>query len=280
MEFRPLIEMTPESLEPLVKMELDETQRLEQQELPDAESIPRPLPVKMDDTPSESSSTKNHLTGRTQEGISEILGSGRRRDATNRIILKWQAEIEEDIKREESEDQTAKDTAKVDVLSLSVLVAQGFEETAAKNALLKFDNDAQIALDYLTTSRSSAPPIISDSGEINQRELAVRLPTSLRWVRKLRERRKQDNQKKAQRGEDAPKSTTSKQTDPTEEDHPEPKLTIKIEIPSLLDLDDEEEIKNEDTKLSEAILDTKPVEVEGKVVEVVDDDKTQNFDFL
>lgn len=117
------------------------------------------------------------------------------------------------------------DSVSVDILSLAVLTAQGFSEAVAKAALTRFDNETQAALDFLLSGgeeelRAEAeaeaalaqPPAAGGGSALaaaassprkaaaaQAAELAasaalddVRLPTTLKWVQRLREIRRQE----------------------------------------------------------------------------------------
>eukprot|EP00913_Durusdinium_trenchii_P001110 g1018.t1 len=79
----------------------------------------------------------------------------------------------------------------VDPLSLSSLLSQGFEEGPARQALRKFKNDTQAALDFLI---GGGHPEEEQGGlhllGIAEQEETVRMPTTVRRVQRLKERRR------------------------------------------------------------------------------------------
>eukprot|EP00928_Gymnodinium_smaydae_P041398 TRINITY_DN28021_c0_g2_i1.p1 TRINITY_DN28021_c0_g2~~TRINITY_DN28021_c0_g2_i1.p1 ORF type:complete len:569 (-),score=129.02 TRINITY_DN28021_c0_g2_i1:178-1884(-) len=92
----------------------------------------------------------------------------------------------------------------VDPLSLSSLLSQGFEEGPARQALRKHQNDTQAAMDYL----------LNGSNEMEEKQKlmleGVRMPTSVKYVKRLRAMRKaQQEKREADRAADEAKSQDS-----------------------------------------------------------------------
>ncbi|CAK9030858.1 unnamed protein product [Durusdinium trenchii] len=135
MEFRPMVEMTPDHLEAQVEMALQE-----EEENPD-----------------------------------EVVT-----DFSARLIEK----LAKDNKNKPGEglDSAASEgpAVPVDPLSLSSLLSQGFEEGPARQALRKFKNNTQAALDFL----------IGGGQAEEQEEEPVRMPTTVPRVQRLKERRR------------------------------------------------------------------------------------------
>eukprot|EP00437_Effrenium_voratum_P000697 CAMPEP_0181429194 /NCGR_PEP_ID=MMETSP1110-20121109/17072_1 /TAXON_ID=174948 /ORGANISM="Symbiodinium sp., Strain CCMP421" /LENGTH=507 /DNA_ID=CAMNT_0023552451 /DNA_START=104 /DNA_END=1627 /DNA_ORIENTATION=+ len=136
MEFRPMVEMTPEHLEAQVEMALQEAEENQEDDV---------------------------VT-----------------DFSARLIEK----LAKDNKNKPGEglDSAADDgpSVPVDPLSLSSLLSQGFDEGPARQALRKFKNDTQAALDFL----------IGGGAAEEEAEEAVRMPTTVRRVQRLKERRR------------------------------------------------------------------------------------------
>merc|ERR1711879_839764 len=132
MEFRPMVEMTPEHLEAQVEMELQESE--------EATSI-EDVPV---------------------------------HDFSTRLIEKKA--------REDPGDGVAQ--LPVDPLSLSSLLAQGFEEGPARRALRLHQNNTQAALDWLMDGQNEVAEKQKMMSE------GVRMPTTVKRVQKLKAMRK------------------------------------------------------------------------------------------
>eukprot|EP00933_Yihiella_yeosuensis_P005195 TRINITY_DN10966_c0_g1_i1.p1 TRINITY_DN10966_c0_g1~~TRINITY_DN10966_c0_g1_i1.p1 ORF type:complete len:405 (+),score=145.55 TRINITY_DN10966_c0_g1_i1:146-1216(+) len=81
----------------------------------------------------------------------------------------------------------------VDPLSLSSLLSQGFEEGPARQALRKFNNNTQAALDYLVGGDDEVKDAVDDG---------VRMPTTVRRVQRMKERRKQEAARRRQQQEE------------------------------------------------------------------------------
>mmetsp|Transcript_33232 Transcript_33232/g.86104 ORF Transcript_33232/g.86104 Transcript_33232/m.86104 type:complete len:398 (+) Transcript_33232:602-1795(+) len=124
MEFRPMIEMTPDQLEKQVDLELEDE----------------------DD-----------------EGEVET-------DFSKRLIHK----MEKDGRNKEEPDVAA------DPLSVFSLISQGFEDAEARRALRMHNNDTQAALDWLMHGRYEQKAVSED---------AVRMPTTVRRIQKMKEKR-------------------------------------------------------------------------------------------
>lgn len=151
MEFRPMVEMTPEHLEAQVEMELQEEE---------------------------------------EQGSEEVIT-----DFSARLIDKMSRDGR----------HTEEPKAPVDPLSLSSLLSQGFEEGPARRALRIHNNDTQQALDWLINGGGSAdkPKV----GEVDDRrsaaEEAVRMPTTIRRIQKMKARRRAQQDKVRREREEA-----------------------------------------------------------------------------
>lgn len=184
MEFRPMVEMTPEHLEAQVEMALQEAE-----ENPDEEVVT---------------------------------------DFSARLIEK----LAKDNKNKPGEglDSAAGDgpAVPVDPLSLSSLLSQGFDEGPARQALRKFRNDTQAALDFL----------IGGGGHEEEQEEAVRMPTTVRRVQRLKERRraqqarrKEEEERRKERTpqeETSPKQESQRESPKKSETKPEPKPAVDL----------------------------------------------------
>jgi hypothetical protein len=113
----------------------------------------------------------------------------------------------------------------VDILSLSSLLAQGFEEGPARKALRKSNNDTQAALDFLLNA--GKPSVSTDE---------VRLPTTLKRIQRIKELKKRMQEKnKAEVSVETPDLIAI-------ESSPAPLLDLrdpsfeKPELPNLLDI--------------------------------------------
>ncbi|CAK9007005.1 unnamed protein product [Durusdinium trenchii] len=190
MEFRPMVEMTPEHLEAQVEMALQEAEEMGPEE-------------------------------------TEVVT-----DFSARLIEK----LAKDNKNKPGEglDSAASDgpAVPVDPLSLSSLLSQGFEEGPARQALRKFKNDTQAALDFL----------IGGGHPEEEQEETVRMPTTVRRVQRLKERRRaqqarrREEEERRQRERQAehgysPSASPSKET---------PKEPVKETKPAVDLLDFEE----------------------------------------
>lgn len=165
MEFRPMVEMTPEHLEAQVEMELQDDED-------DDADVVTDFSVRLIEKLAKDNKTK------PGEGVDSCAGQ--------------EAPIS------------------VDPLSLSSLLSQGFEEGPARQALRKHRNDTQAALDYLINGGQDEEP---------QQE-AVRMPTTVKRVQRLKARRRaqqekmrrqegKDDRKDDRRGEDREASSRS-----------------------------------------------------------------------
>jgi len=172
MEFRPMIEMTPEQLKPQVALELQAAEE--------------------------------------QGEESDIY-------TTTKILEKWE--------REGAFPNAAEPVVPVDPLSLSVLVAQGFKEGPARKALRIHGNDTQTALDWLLTGQKEQPKS-QPSCE------SVRVPTTLKWVQKLKDRRRKEKDRKHQTtasdGESPKKQSSSCGEDESEQKATKPYRTKNV----------------------------------------------------
>lgn len=86
---------------------------------------------------------------------------------------------------EEAGDHTAP-PAPVDILSLSSLLAQGFEDSLARRALRLHQNDTQAALDWLIEGSDA----LAEPGDADGSRNATARPRQ-RWLEKLRQRREE-----------------------------------------------------------------------------------------
>ncbi|CAK9012663.1 UBA domain-containing protein [Durusdinium trenchii] len=150
MEFRPMVEMTPDHLEAQVEMALQE-----EEENPD-----------------------------------EVVT-----DFSARLIEK----LAKDNKNKPGEglDSAASEgpAVPVDPLSLSSLLSQGFEEGPARQALRKFKNNTQAALDFL----------IGGGQAEEQEEEPVRMPTTER--RRAQQARRKEEEERRRRDAESPERT-------------------------------------------------------------------------
>ena len=119
----------------------------------------------------------------------------------------------------------------VDPLSLSSLLSQGFDEGPARQALRKFKNDTQAALDFL----------IGGGHAEEEQEEAVRMPTTVRRVQRLKERRRAQPARRKEEEERRQKDLAREETPPKEpQDSPKtsPKAAPKPAV-DLLDFEGE-----------------------------------------
>eukprot|EP00435_Cladocopium_sp_Y103_P027677 s2533_g6.t2 len=186
MEFRPMVEMTPEHLEAQVEMALQEAE-----ENPDEEVVT---------------------------------------DFSARLIEK----LAKDNKNKPGEglDSAAGDgpAVPVDPLSLSSLLSQGFDEGPARQALRKFKNDTQAALDFL----------IGGGHAEEEQEEAVRMPTTVRRVQRLKERRRAQQARRKEEEERRQKDLAREETPKERQESPKtsPKPAPKPAV-DLLDFEGE-----------------------------------------
>eukprot|EP00919_Chromeraceae_sp_WS-2016_P004040 GHVR01009748.1.p1 GENE.GHVR01009748.1~~GHVR01009748.1.p1 ORF type:complete len:497 (+),score=172.56 GHVR01009748.1:269-1759(+) len=131
MEFRPMIEMTPDQLEAQVNLELKEREDLEVE----------------DDS---------------------------RLSATDKILEKWE--------KFGAFSTTATEEVVADAMSVCALLSQGFEEGLARRALRRHNNDMQAAVDWILSGCPNETKISAD---------AVRLPSTLKRMQRLRQKRRQ-----------------------------------------------------------------------------------------
>ena len=127
MEFRPMIEMTPQELQPLVDMEVQAT-----------------------------------------------VGS----DATSRLL-----------ERLPQESIAVREKKPVDPFSLQILQSQGFEESLCVMALRECNDDTQAAMNWLI---DGCPSLVQEKArtqkdDIERVQSSVRVPTTLKWIAKLKE---------------------------------------------------------------------------------------------
>jgi len=151
MEFRPMVEMTPEHLESQVDMELQEAEENDEDE-----KVVTDFSVRLIEKLAKDNKNKPGESVDSQSGASAVA---------------------------------------VDPLSLSSLLSQGFEEGPARQALRKHNNNTQAALDYL----------VGGGEEEQAAEEAVRMPTTLVRVQRLRAKRRAQLEKRRQesRGQEA-----------------------------------------------------------------------------
>lgn len=152
MEFRPMVEMTPEHLEAQVELELQEDEQREG-------------------------------TGRG------VGGSG-----AEAQVADFSARLIDKKVKEEPEDSGP--AVAVDPLSLCSLLSQGFEEGPARRALRMHQNDTQAALDWLINGQGQ------EAEKKKQVEEGVRMPTTVKHVKKLKAMRKaQQERNREKRGD-------------------------------------------------------------------------------
>lgn len=154
MEFRPMVEMTPEHLEAQVEISL--------QEAVDDEEVITDFSVRLIEKLAKDNKTK------PDQGLDSAA------DAGGPLLP-------------------------VDPLSLSSLLSQGFEEGPARQALRKFRNDTQAALDFLV-----------GGGVEDEPEDMVRMPTTVRRVQRMKERRRAQQARRKQQEEDDEKTELRK----------------------------------------------------------------------
>ena len=148
MEFRPMVEMTPKQLETQLTVEKKAREQLEH-----------------DVRESESQQVSGVHTSTNSRSLS---------DYSKRLIDKAEA-------------VPAAPQVQVDILSLSSLLAQGFEEGPARKALRECNNDTQAALEFLLSGgRKSA----SSPSSTNNTEAGVRMPTTLHRLQRIKELKK------------------------------------------------------------------------------------------
>ncbi|KAF4692993.1 hypothetical protein FOZ62_000756 [Perkinsus olseni] len=176
MEFRPMVEMTPQFLERQIQLSMEEEDLQES-----------------DKSSDENSSSENDLRG---------IGGGRHGPLSNfsdRLLEKMQ----KDGLAPASEPAIA-----VDPLSLCSLMSQGFEEAAARKALRHCHNDTQAALDYLigrqheSMGRAGQRP--TSQGDIDEDDegvphTEVRMPTTTKRIEKLKETKRRVMEKREER---------------------------------------------------------------------------------
>ncbi|CAE7241318.1 unnamed protein product [Symbiodinium natans] len=184
MEFRPMVEMTPEHLEAQVEMAIQE-----------AEENP-------------------------EEGVVT--------DFSARLIDK----LAKDNKNKPGEglDSCADEgpSVPVDPLSLSSLLSQGFEEGPARQALRKFKNDTQAALDFLIGGGEHAE---------DEPEEQVRMPTTVRRVQRLKERRKAQQARRQKEDEERKAKDEGRRGEAKEDSKPStPKREAPKSEPRAVDL--------------------------------------------
>ncbi|KAL8270042.1 hypothetical protein Esti_006034 [Eimeria stiedai] len=257
MEFRPMVEMTPQQLQPQVELELEA--RSEEPEM---------------------------------DPSSFSFGSGHGVSATERLVEKWERDAAAaasasasaaaaaaagapSSKKEQPAAKAAAAAAEaaaveVDILSLAVLTGQGFGERESRAALLRFNNDTQGALDWLldggadfllleqqqeerqqqqqqelakSTGGGAAAAAAAASSAVTaaaamaaSRELDdVRLPTTLKWVERLKQARRQEalswKERRAKRDaadEGATPHQGQQQRGPPRETHPHDSLNHSV----------------------------------------------------
>ena len=113
----------------------------------------------------------------------------------------------------------------VDPLSLSSLLSQGFDEGPARQALRKFKNDTQAALDFL----------IGGGHAEEEQEEAVRMPTTVRRVQRLKERRRAQQARRKEEEERRQKDLAREET-PPKEPQESPKTSPKAAPKPAVDL--------------------------------------------
>ena len=195
MEFRPMVEMTPEHLEAQVEMALQEAE-----ENPD-EDVVTDFSARLIEKLAKDNKNK------PGEGLDSAAGEG--------------------------------PAVPVDPLSLSSLLSQGFEEGPARQALRKFKNDTQAALDFL----------IGGGHAEEEQEEAVRMPTTVRRVQRLKERRRaqqarRKEEEERRQKERAPKEETSPAPESPKKSEPKPEPKPAVDL-----LDFEEKAREQDCSI-------------------------------
>merc|ERR1719160_755786 len=128
----------------------------------------------------------------------------------------------------------------VDPLSLSSLLSQGFDEFPARRALRIHHNDTQAAMEWLINGGTSKP-------KASQEEGAVRMPTTIRRIQKLKEKRRQKAEKEkaereAEKGSKEPEEAKDKEKEKKDPDAPPEAAKVdggqkNTPAPDLLDFD-------------------------------------------
>eukprot|EP00435_Cladocopium_sp_Y103_P057093 s211_g19.t1 len=214
MEFRPMVEMTPEHLEAQVEMAL-------------------------------------------QEADEAVANDG---SASPQVVTDFSARLIEKLAKDnknkpgEGLDSAAGDSpaVPVDPLSLSSLLSQGFDEGPARQALRKFKNNTQAALDFLIGGGGeeeheelqemwSTKETCADE---TMREIAypeqVRMPTTVPRVQRLKERRRAQQAQQRRKEEERRRSSSDATPAPSS-----PKKAVKetkaAEPADLLDFNHQEQ---------------------------------------
>eukprot|EP00914_Ancora_sagittata_P011855 GHVO01022967.1.p1 GENE.GHVO01022967.1~~GHVO01022967.1.p1 ORF type:complete len:559 (-),score=115.50 GHVO01022967.1:769-2316(-) len=222
-EFRPLIEMTPEHLDGLVQMEIELTEE-DSRQFEGEEEVRENRRGAAGDA--EESSLVERAAGHGAPGSSEKF------DATRKLVKKWEREMSK-----AAEDLTVSDATpnvEPDPLSLTLLMSQGFSEGSSRTALRATNNDMQAALDYLLEPPKATKTAFKFDGDD---KLPVRMPTTLKWVKKIREKRRNELPKKPPKAGDngSPKeSDPGIQTAELPQKEPQP-----IKAIDLFDIDDD-----------------------------------------
>merc|ERR1719379_104923 len=105
----------------------------------------------------------------------------------------------------------------VDPFSLSSLLAQGFDEFPARRALRIHQNDTQAAMEWLINGGASKPKPAEEG--------TVRMPTTIRRIQKLKEKRRQKAEKEkadrdAEKASKEPEEAKDKQEQKKDPDAP------------------------------------------------------------
>lgn len=116
----------------------------------------------------------------------------------------------------------------VDPLSLSSLLSQGFDEAPARRALRIHNNNTQAAMEWLVNGERTKEP-----------EVTVRMPTTIKRIQKLKEKRKQKAEReKAERDSkekpDDKDKGEKKEVDPK---GPPEEAQARVPMPDLLNFD-------------------------------------------
>jgi hypothetical protein len=166
MEFRPMVEMTPKQLESQLNLE-----RKAKAELSDVSTD-----MSRENTPSASVSSP--ILGNYSTRVAQLQGSS----------------------AQPSPPQIA-----VDILSLSSLLAQGFEEGPARKALRACNNDTQSAMELLLND-FRAPSLEEFSEPVPEgiAQGAVRIPTTLKRIQRIKDIRRKLLEKRTAREELTP----------------------------------------------------------------------------
>lgn len=173
MEFRPMVEMTPKQLE--LQLGLDKVAEQE-----------------------EAAEDGIHIhDAANQADAVGYVGSGKRGISDYSKLLIQKIEKGSPVAGDRSSSSSS--NVVVDILSLSSLLAQGFEEGPARKALRECNNDTQAALDILLGNRESPVGVADDEADDGLGGGNVRMPTTLKRIRRIKEMKQRMQAKKEQK---------------------------------------------------------------------------------